>query len=114
MADPEITIVDATPAHLTALDDAKAKYGDARAVNTPAGWLVLRQPNKAEYDRWWAMQHNDREKPRSAEWIVRELRVYPDSGAFESMVNRKPGIFIECMGGFNELIGITGAAEVKS
>jgi hypothetical protein len=99
--------------HLAALEDAKTKYGDARAVNTPAGWLVLRQPNKAEYDRWWAMQHNDREKPKGSEYIVRALRVFPDGPAFEQMLIRKPGICVEAMGAVNELVGITGQAEVK-
>jgi hypothetical protein len=114
MADAPTLTGEVVPPEQEALDAAKTQFGDARAVKTMAGWIVLRQPKKAEHDRWFAMERDAREKYKAPEYIVRALRVWPSPDAFDAMIDRKPGLCTDCMGAVNELMGISGEAEVKS
>ena len=94
------------------------KYGPICAVRTRAGVFGFRVAKRGEYDRYTAMIHNEKQRPKAAEYLVRACVIYPgadERGALATLdtaLERLPGITMTCANPLIEHCGFDTEAEV--
>lgn len=66
--------------------------GCAHVVSKRGDWeIVLRKPTRPEYKQYRSRHHGN-DADMAQEILVRQIRVYPDTDAFDAMLEEFPGI----------------------
>ena len=110
-------------------DKLKASFGEFAAVKTTAGWVAMKCPRKATYDRYHAMLYKEAERAPAQEFISKACIIYANGvfadaedekggqlqvrAAFSAMLDKKPGIISACANCALEAAGVDSEATTK-
>ncbi len=95
--------------------ELEAAHGPVIAVKTVGGVFAFRIARRQEYDRYNALLFNEKTRPKAGEALCMMCIVWPNQVAFNSAVDRFPGIITTCVNPLLEHCGLdTEAAVGKS
>jgi hypothetical protein len=98
--------------------ELKAAHGDRLiAVESEAGPLVFRAPNRAEYGRFVDSVNGDVKNAKLSGYtreFVMACSVHPDKPATSAAFDRQPGLVMKVSEKLNELAGAGDTVDVKN
>jgi uncharacterized protein YihD (DUF1040 family) len=97
------------------ISELKAKHGvdELRLLEACGESVLIRKPNRGEYQRFRAKLAAEATRDSALEQLVRTVIVYPPPPDFSAMLERLPGLAETFGDEVLELVGVTKKLEAK-
>jgi len=95
------------------LEKLRGEYGSIHVREAAGETVVLRGPNRAEWNAFQAKAADENKRHKAPEALLRSCVVYPPPTDFDAMLDRKPGLVITFGTELMEIAGVVKDVEKK-